>query len=301
MAQFDPQRPADNESNDRSDTSGPDVSFVADWSGAQESLDTQAVAPVTARSMPATFWVELVQSQPTPSARSTTQARRQSDSAVGVQSEQFWAELVLSQGSARGGGDSDGSYTSSLLTDPPAGRIGFADEASEWAPTAREFEPVQSAAEPVEIEASARRDDVEWSAPASAEQDWASARSEGMTYEGAYEAGPQSAGRTSLIAAAVEAALAHRKKTANALAAKSTGVKKPAAKKSVLRLAQSKSTVKPKARKPVAQAKKPTAKKTTVKKSGAKKTVVKKFVVKKLVKKTPPPPRITKAPTRRAA
>ena len=326
MADFDPQGPADNEpknqaeqaesccgsgrscENDRPESFVRDPfshdSFVADWSGAEKSLEAQAESfevrqselaqtdrPASERSE--TFWVELVQSQQpqTVEGQSTpsTELTLARESAVGTQSEQFWADLVRSQQptSAVSSAESTSSSEStsrpvSWLSTPPTGMGWAEDEASEWSPPEREqapeqapeesreetraYEPVQSAAEPVEAEASASRDDVEWGMPASASQDWASARSEGFAQNESTDEKP------SLMAAAVEAAQAQAK------AKKKTAAKKPAAKK--------------------AAAKKPAkAKKTVVKKAAAKKPAAK-----KAVKKAAPPPKITKAPpTKKAA
>lgn len=276
MAQYDPEGPADNAFDDRSYASSPPEPFAAGEPGA----GSREFVAYTPRWMPATFWGALVRSQQTASDESTTGRER----VVGVQSAQFWAALVRSQRPADQGDASEESYGMWLPSDRPAGRIGFIGDASEWSREPRAFESVQSAAEPIEIEASARRDDVEWSAPASSNEDWASARSEGLSYDGTMSAPPKLAAKRSPAATAVE-------RTAKVRTAKRTGVKKRAAKKAAPAVAKAKKAATAKAKKP--------APKTT--KSSAKKPVAKKFVVKKLVKKTTPAPRITKAPTRRAA
>ena len=313
MADFDPQGPTDNESKNQADqaesccgsggscdgdkrdsySSSPYSSdpfrhdpFVADWSGAEKSLEAQAESFETRRAemsqsepqggQPAaerseTFWVEMVQSQESPQApaqtSSSTELTLAGESAVGVQSEQFWADLVRSQQTTSSSEST--SRPVSWLSEPPSGMGWSEDEASEWSPPereqlpepsredARDYEAVESAAEPVETEASAPRQDVAWSEPASASQDWASARSEGFApSETSAEEKP------SLMSAAVEAAQAQAKPK-----------KKAAAKK------------KPAAKKPAKAKKKPAAKKP-----------------KKAVKKATPPPKITKAPpTKKAA
>lgn len=298
MAEFDPQGPADKESKDqaaaygqprsqsccnsgdscepdRADRDGRIDSFVSDWSGAEKTLEAQAAAFEASHSEPRkpdAFWVELVASQaPTqtiPVAASTELAAAPRESAVGVQSEQFWADLVRSQLS--GSATSSTPTYGSLLT-PPTGMGWSEDEASEWSAPEREHEPVQPAGEPVEAEASARRDDVEWGVPASDAQDWASARSEALHFE-------PSSSEPSLMSAAVDAAGQQAQPKAKKAIAKKPAAKKPAVKEA-------------KTKKPAAKAKKPAAKKAAAKKPA----------VKKLVKKVAPAPKITKAPTRRAA
>ena len=297
MADFDSQGPADNEAKDKApkpygseqcDDSGSCCgsgyarwrqdeggscegdSFVADWSGAEKTLEAQAAAfeaTHDAPRKPDAFWVDLVKSQqPTGEEVSSTQLTARVETAVGAQSEQFWADLVASQKT----GTSSPAPLISSLSNPPTGMGWADDEASEWSPPEREertYEPVQDAGEPVEIEASARRDDVEWSQPASAEQDFETARSEGMAFD---VAGESSA--PTLMSAAVEAARKQAK-------AKKASAKKPAEKKVKAKKA------------PATKAKKPAAKKAAAKKPTAK----------KVVKKATPAPKITKAPTRRAA
>jgi hypothetical protein len=297
MADFDSQGPADNEAKDKApkpygseqcDDSGSCCggsgrwrqdegescetdSFVADWSGAEKTLEAQAAAFEATHAearKPEAFWVELVQSQqPTaPETESSTALTVRFQTRVGVQSEQFWADLVASQKT----GETSPAPLISTLSNPPTGMGWSEDEASEWSPPEREertYEPVQDAGEPVEIEASARRDDVEWSQPASAEQDFETARSEGMAFD---VAGESSA--PTLMSAAVEAARKQAK-------AKKASAKKPAEKKVKAKKA------------PATKAKKPAAKKAAAKKPTAK----------KVVKKVTPAPKITKAPTRRAA
>jgi hypothetical protein len=301
MAEFDPQGPSDNEAKNqaeqaedccggqcRSDKSYTDESFrsdpyrsdsfVADWSGAESKLAAQADAFEASNSEPRKteqFWVELVQSQQvTPQATESTELARP-EGAVGAQSQQFWADLVRSQQPTESDTPTFTSSSHSSLNKPTG--MGWSDdEASEWAPpereVQREYEPVQPAGEPVEAEASARRDDVEWSAPASESQDWASARSEGMSFEPSAETTSE---QPSLMQAALDAAQSQPK------AKKAKGEKKTAAKK---------------AKKPAAK------KKTATKKTAAKaKKSAKKPAAKKVVKKTPPAPTITPAPTRHAA
>ena len=318
MAEFDPQGPADEKNQaDQCEDSGSccggharreEDEFVADWSGAEKTLAAQAAAFEATHAAPRTpdaFWVELVQSQsPTPSAASdtgeseTTAITARTETAAGVQSEQFWVDLVASQKTGpseqlwvdlvasqkTGAAEPTETLTGesrpvfSSLSHPPTGMGWSEDEAAEWSPPEREleqrqYEPVQPAGEPVEAEA--RRDDVEWGKPA--EQDWASARSEG--FEPAAETPAES--QPTLMSAAVEAAQKQAR-------AKKAAAKKPAATKT------------PAAKKPAA--KKPAAKKTTAaKKPAAKKIAAKKPAAKKLVKKIAPAPKITKAPTRRAA
>ena len=310
MAEFDPQGPSDNEAKNQaeqaedccggescrsdksydksySDRSYTDESFrsdpyrsdsfVADWSGAESKLAAQADAFEASNSeprKPEQFWVELVQSQQvTPQATESTElARPQADG--GGQSQQFWADLVRSQQPTGSDTPTFTSSSESSLTKPPTGMGWSDDEASEWAPpereVQREYEPVQPAGEPVEAEASARRDDVEWSSPASDAQDWASARSEGMHFEPSSEPSAETASeQPSLMQAALEAA------RSQPAAKKAKAEKKSAAKK----------TAKKPAKKTAAKAKKP----------------AKKPAAKKVVKKTPPAPKITKAPTRHAA
>ena len=316
MAEFDPQEPADHREKNQAgqcEDSGSccggharreENEFVADWSGAEKTLEAQAAAFEATHAAPRTpeaFWVELVQSQsPTQDnfvASNSTGLAARPGTAVGVQSEQFWVDLVASQKSAAPSGQLwadlvasqktgeaessavEASPVISSLSNPPTGMGWSDDEAAEWsAPEGeqerREYDPVQPAAEPVEAEASARRDDVEWSTPASAEQDWASARSEGLRFEPSAEGETES--QPSLMAAAVEAAQKQAK--AKKTAAKKAVAKKPAAKKPAV-----KKTVK---------AKKPAA---------PKKAAAKKPAARKVVKKVAPPPKITKAPTRRAA
>ena len=302
MAEFDPQGPSDESKRNQAAqndaccggqscggerepfTSDRD-SFISDWSGAETRLEAQAAAFEASQAeprKPEQFWTDLVASQQPQEGEttSTTALAKTTDSAVGGLSETFWQDLVRSQRGpdtlwtdlvrSQQPAASDSSHPEpvsySSLT-RPTGMGWSQDEADEWAPPERQFEPVQPAGEPVEADAATRRDDVEWGAPASAEQDWASARSEGLAYEASSEERP------SLMAAAVEAAQQQAPK------AKRTATKKPAAKKV-------------KAKKPAAKAKKPAAKKTTARKPAAK----------KVVKKAAPPPKITKAPpTRRAA
>src|SRR5688572_10464241 len=268
MADFDSQGPADNEAKDKApkpygseqcDDSGSCCgsgrwrqdengsceadSFVADWSGAEKTLEAQAAAFEAANDAPRkpeAFWVDLVKSQqPTGEEAASTGLTVRVDGVVGVQSEQFWADLVASQ---KTGTPSSAPLISSL-SNPPTGMGWSDDEASEWSPPEREehhYEPVEDAGEPVEVEASARRDDVEWSQPASAEQDFATARSEGMAFD------PQGESATpSLMSQAVEEAQKQ---------AKARKAKKPAEKK-----AKSKKA-------PAAKAKKPAAKKAAAKK-----------------------------------
>jgi hypothetical protein len=304
MAEFDTQGPSDeskhnqaaqNESccgghscgggRDQFD-SGND-SFISDWSGAETRLEAQAAAFEASHAeprKPEQFWVDLVASQQPQEGEGSTALARRTHSETGVQSGQFWAELVASQrgpnalwgdlvrsqrpaASDASGAAQDEAFRYASATKPTG--MGWSDgEADEWAPPERTFEPVQPAGEPVEADATTRRDDVEWGAPASAEQDWATARSEGLAYD------PTSEERPSLMAAAVEAAQQQTR-------AKKT--RKPAAKKAVAKQA--------KAKKPASKAKKPAAKKAAAKKPAAK----------RVVKKAAPAPKITKAPTRRAA
>ena len=321
MAEFDPQGEEKNQAGQCESDSccggsrarrDENDSFVADWSGAEKKLEAQASAfeaTHTEPRTPETFWVELVQSQLSPQSAGleATSAER----AAGVQSEQFWADLVRSQKPAgqsgefwadlvrsqqpggqspqfwqdlvrsqQTGAESSASPVISSLSYPPTG-MGWSDgEASEWSPPEeRQYEPVEAAGEPLEIEASARREDVAWTVPASSEQDWASARSEGLHFE------PSAEGTSSLMAAAVEAA--QRQAKAKKTVAKKTVAKKPAAKKTVVKKA--------------VKAKKPAAKKVAAKKVVKAKKVVAKKLVKKVVKKATNPLKITKAPTRRAA
>ena len=327
MADFEPQNPADQSTDTAAPSSGSccgggacggtggstggntgsrDDAFVADWSHAEKTLAAQAdtfearhgqgrafepndafwadlVRSQGATSRPdGTFWAELVRSQGvTPAAEQPTQLARRFEPRVGVQSAAFWEELVRSQQPTSGGASLDyrrvPSPTAYTLTSPPTGMGWGDDEASEWAPPERQerrYDAVQPAGEPVEVEASASRDDVEWGVPASAEQDWASARSEGLSYE------PASDEKSPLRVAAGAAPAAAQPKAKKTRAAKAAAQKKPAAKKPL------------KAKKPAAaKAKKPVVKKAAAKKPAAK----------KLVKKAPPAPKITKAPTRRAA
>ena len=307
MADFDPQRPSDeskqnqaaqNEAccgghscgGDRDHFDADSDSFISDWSGAETRLEAQASAfeaSHTEPRKPEQFWVDLVASQQRESGQSTTTALAKiTDSAASGMSETFWAELVASQrgpnalwddlvrsqqpGESEASGASQEEPVRFASTGKPSGMGWSDDEADEWAPPERTYEPVQPAGEPVEADADAntRRDDVEWSAPASAEEDWATARSEGLAYE------PTAEERPSLMAAAVEAAQEQ---------AKAKKSRKPAAKKTATKQA--------KAKKPASKAKKPAAKKTAAKKPTAK----------KVVKKAAPAPKITKAPTRRAA
>src|SRR6185503_14181713 len=126
-AEFDPQGPADNEAKDKASTSGSghcddsgsccgsgytrwrqdegdsceSDSFVADWSGAEKTLQAQASAFEANHSEPRkpdAFWVELVASQKAPEGgSSSTELVARVETAVGAQSEQFWADLVASQ------------------------------------------------------------------------------------------------------------------------------------------------------------------------------------------------------------
>jgi len=312
MADFDPQQPSDNESKDTAPAQparrqweysgscgdscgcegkregrrddgrdGETDSFVSDWSGAEKSLEEQAASFEARQSemadaermesappRPETFWGDLVRSQVGPQTAASTALARQVDiEAKGVQSETFWADLVRSQSTGSSGSAStsdDSARVVSSLTDRPTGMGWADDEASEWAPPQREYEPVQPAGEPLEGESGS---DVAWSTPVSAQDDWETARSEGMSFESA------GGSRPSLMAAAVEAAKAVKQPKEKK--AKATKAAKPVAKKV-------------KAKKPATKAKKPAAK-------------AKKPAAKKVVKKATPAPKITKAPTRRAA
>ena len=269
----------------------PTQSFFSDWSAAEaRSASTSAAGEGAAAfeprrtpsSMPETFWVELVRSQVSGAAarESTDLARVSPETVVGAQSEKFWSDLVASQRP-----ESADAATWSSASSKPAG-MGWSDEeAAEWSPPERETEfPADRDAEVLETageavgeavgaDASARRDGLEWSVPETASEAWQAARSEGL-------------GETrSLMAAAVEAAQpGAQAKVKKARAAKAATEKKPAAKKAV-------------AKKPAAKAKKPAVKKA----AAAKKPAAKKPGAKKVVKKLAPPPKITKAPTRRAA
>jgi hypothetical protein len=304
MAEFDHQGPSDESKHNQAaqneaccgghscgrDRFAPDAdSFISDWSGAESKLEAQAAAFEASHAeprKPEQFWVDRVASQQPQGGQSTTTALAKiTDSAAGGMSETFWAELVASQrgpnalwddlvrsqqpGESEASGAAQEEPVRFASPGKPGGMGWSDDEADEWAPPERAFEPVQPAGEPVEADANTRRDDVEWGAPASAEQDWATARSEGLAYEPAAEERP------SLMAAAVEAAQQQTK-------AKRAS-KKPAAKKTATKQA--------KAKKPASKAKKPAAKKAAAKKPAAK----------KVVKKAAPAPKITKAPTRRAA
>lgn len=278
MAQYDPQGPTDNESNDRSD-----------------AASQRESAAYTPRWMPPTFWDVLVKSQLTASDQPAPRPER----VIRVQSAQLWEAIVRSQRPADQGAASDESYATWLPSDRPAGRIGFAGDASGWSREPDAFEPVQSAAEPIEIEASARREDVEWSAPASSNEDWASARSEGLSYDGTISAPPMFAPKRSPVAPAA-------KKAAKVRTGRRTVAKNRAAKKAAPGVSKAKKAATARANKPAPEAKKqatrkPVARKVVAKKVLARKVTAKKFVPKKLVKKTTPAPRITKAPTRRAA
>jgi hypothetical protein len=305
MAEFDPQGPSDeskhnqaaqNESccgghscgGERDRFASDSDSFISDWSGAETRLEAQAAAFEASHvepRKPEQFWVDLVASQqPEPGQTTSTALAKTTDSAAGGTSETFWGELVASQRGpnalwddlVRSQQPSESEVSSAsqeetvrfVSTAKPGGMGWAEDEADEWAPPERAFEPVQPAGEPVESDANVRRDDVEWGAPASAEQDWATARSEGLAYE------PTGEERPSLMAAAVEAAQQQTK---------AKKARKPAAKKTVAKQA--------KAKKPAAKAKKP----------AVKKAVAKRPTAKKVVKKAAPAPKITKAPTRRAA
>ena len=271
-------------SNDES----PTQSFFSDWSAAEarsEATSSAAGAEAAAfvprptpSSQPETFWAELVRSQVSGAAgrESTDLARVSPETVVGAQSERFWSDLVASQRP-----ESADAATWSSASSKPAG-MGWSDEeAAEWSPPERETEFVdrdaevlETAGEAVGADATARRDGMEWSVPATSSEEWAEARSEGL-------------GETkSLMAAAVEAAQPEAQaKVKKARAPRSAAEKKPAAKKTA-------------ARKPAAaKAKKPAVKKA----AAAKKPAAKKPAAKKVVKKLAPPPKITKAPTRRAA
>jgi hypothetical protein len=276
-------------SHDGSRSESPTQSFFADWSAADtrseltsSAAGAEAAAFVprpTPSSQPETFWAELVRSQVSGAAgrESTDLARVSPETVVGAQSEKFWSDLVASQRP-----ESADAATWSSASSRPAG-MGWSDEeAAEWSPPERETEfPVDRDAEVLETpgdavgaDASARRDGLEWSVPETASEAWQAARSEGL-------------GETkSLMAAAVEAAQPEAQaKVKKGRAAKSATEKKPAAKKTA-------------AKKPAAaKAKKPAVKKA----AAAKKPMAKKPTAKKVVKKVAPPPKITKAPTRRAA
>lgn len=260
----------DGESLDTSndfDTSRAD-SFVADWSGAEKSLAEQAESFETRKAemdqgMPQQFWVDLVRSQKPESTTETVvpvtvRGESLSGESQSGESQQLWSDLVRSQ-QASAAELGEAAVTSSHSK--PTGMGWAEDEASEWAPPEREYEPAGAAAEPVEA-GSGRRDDVEWATPVSAQDDWETVRTEALTAEGKPH---------SLMEAAVEAAAA---------------LPEPKQKKTRA------------ARKPAA--KKPAKAKKTVAKKPAKKPV-KKAAAKKVVKKTPPAPKIVKDPTRRAA
>jgi hypothetical protein len=272
MADFDPQQPAENEaankpqSQDEQSTSprwdegrgcgsGRDQcgssdyrsesyrsDFVADWSGAERSLAEQAEsfearkAEMEQPKQPERFWLDLVKSQQTTDAQAAEAAPRQS--------EGLWSDLVSSQFSPPA---EPREAAPEYLTSKPTG-MGWADEeASEWAPPEREAdytratEPVEAAAEGFEPEttALARRDDVEWSEPASAQDEFASTRSEALSADEhprtlmdaaveAAQAAPKK-GRATRKTAAKKPAKA--KKTVARKPAKKTAAKKPAAKK----------------------------------------------------------------------
>ena len=282
MAEFDPQQPAENEAGNKSPSQGDcgqsssrewdygcgcdarradepqttgssepfrSSSFVADWSGAEQSLADQAEsfearkAEMEQPKQPERFWLDLVKSQESTPAQATETAE-----AAPQQSGRMWSDLVSSQFSP----PAEARESSSK----PTG-MGWADEeASEWAPPEREADytraqdPVEAAAEQYEPEttALARRDDVEWSEPASAQDEFASTRSEALSAE--------DQPRT-LMDAAVEAAQSTPRK---ARAPRKTAAKKPA------------------------RAKKTVARKSAPKKTAAKKKAVKKAPAPKIVK-----------------
>jgi hypothetical protein len=284
MAEFDPQQSAENEAGNKSPSQGDcgqsssrewdydcgcdarradepqttgssepfrSSSFVADWSGAEQSLAEQAEsfesrkAEMEQPKQPERFWLDLVKSQ-----ESTAQATEMAEAAP-RQSERMWSDLVSSQFSP----PADTRESSSeYATSKPTGMGWAEEEASEWAPPERDAdytraqEPVEAAAEQYEPEttALARSHDVQWSEPASAQDEFASTRSEALSADEQ----PRS-----LMDAAVEAAQAQPKK---ARASRKTAAKKPA---------KAKKTV---ARKP---AKKTAAKKKVVRKTPAPKIV----------------------------
>jgi hypothetical protein len=279
----------DGESLDRSrdfDTSRAD-SFVADWSGAEQSLADQAESFEARKAelagaegdqgMSQQFWSDLVQSQqPAGSGglwKDLVRSQQPQTESVALtvrgesvegQSGQLWSDLVRSQ-----------QPSPTELSEPavssshskPTGMGWGEDEASEWAPPEREYEPAGAAAEPVDADGaeSSRRDDVAWSTPVSAQDDWESVRTEALTAESRPETQPQSL---------MDAAVAAAEQQAQPKQKKARAPRKPAAKK-------------------------PAAAKKTVAKKPAKKSV-KKSVAKKVVKKAPAP-RIDPGPTRRAA
>lgn len=271
MAEFDPQQPAENEAANKPKSqdeqsspsswdsgcgcgSGRDQcgssdyrsesyrsDFVADWSGAERSLAEQAEsfetrkAEMEQQTQPERFWLDLVKSQQTTPAQAAEAAPQQSAG--------LWPDLVSSQFSPP---TEPSESAPEYQTSKPTG-MGWADEeATEWAPPEREadytraHEPVEAAAEGFESEttALARRDDVEWSEPASAQDEFASTRSEALSAD--------EQPRT-LMDAAVEAAQSVPKK---ARASRKTAAKKPAkAKKTVAK--KKTATKKPAARKAV--------------------------------------------------
>ena len=278
MADYDPQQSAENEANnnkprsqgdcgqsssrewehgcgcdsrrDETDLGSSDPyrssSFVSDWSGAEQSLAHQAdsfearKAEMEQPKQPERFWLDLVKSQETPAATETAETAPQ-------QTEGLWPDLVSSQFSPPS--ESSMSTPSEYVSSHKPSGMGWADEeASEWAPPEREAdytraaEPVEAAAEQYESEttALARRDDVEWSEPASAQDEFALTRSEALSAEE-----PQ---RT-LMDAAVEAAQSQPTK---ARAPRKTAAKKPAkAKKTVAKKPAKKAAAKKPAKKAV--------------------------------------------------
>jgi hypothetical protein len=298
MAEFDPQEPAENQKNEpagQTDAAGNPLARTDNpWLG-ERQWEVSSCDAGSARtggcgcgeSSRSDFSGTEYGRSEAPSEYSGAPAEASSR----TQPESFWVDLVKSQAATPTddsaavasepvredvGAQSQQFWSALVQSQQPTAAdaaardtySGEEDERSDWQPLRHEAEPVSPAAEPVETEAVADRADVAWSVPQSAKEEWESARSEAQDAE-ASEAKP-----ATLMAAAVEAAQTEAAKAKRAPKAKAA--KKPAEKK-----AKSKKTT---------AAKKPTVKKAAAKKPAAKKAV----------KKTPPP-KITKAPTRRAA
>jgi hypothetical protein len=299
MAEFDPQEPAENQKNEpagQSDAPGGPLARTDDPRLGERQWEVSSCDAGGARtggcgcgeSSRSDFSGTEYGRSETPSEYAGAPA----ESVARTQPQSFWVDLVKSQAATPAddsaavasepvreevGSQSQQFWSALVQSQQPTAAdaaardtySGEEDERSDWQPLRHEAEPVSPAAEPLETEATADRADVAWSVPQSTKEEWESARSEAQDAE-ASEGKP-----TTLMAAAVEAALtaAKAKKRPKAKAAK-----KPAEKK-----VKSTKTA-------AAKAKKPAVKKAAAKKPAAKKVV-----------KKAPAPRITKAPTRRAA
>jgi hypothetical protein len=216
-------------------------SFVADWSGMERpselepsSYDTPSYGSSSYESptydaqhseqQPEKLWDDLVRSQASESSESGDVARTADETGRPARSGQYWSET----------GDASSSQAK------PSGMGWGDDEASEWAPPARDGERVDAAAQPLDSELTAqeRRDDVEWGTPASAQDEWTSVRSEALSAES----------KSDSLMGGAEAAQPEKKKAARKTTAKKKATakskKKTAAKKKPAKKAAKKKTAK---------------------------------------------------------